>query len=77
MQEIRSFVVHFLGKSFVETPKFQFKEFLKSTNKRTPVLFMVGPNVNCIKELEQLMLTDPKTCEKVMVDYQPLGSVEP
>ena len=25
MQEIRSFIVHFLGKHFVEVPKFDFK----------------------------------------------------
>ena len=48
MQEIRSFIVHFLGKHFVEVPKFDFKLFLECTNKTTPVLFTVGPNVNCL-----------------------------
>ena len=48
MQEIRAFVVHFLGKKFVEIPRFNFPTFLATTTKRTPVLFMVGSNVNCL-----------------------------
>ena len=54
MQEIRSFIVHFLGQYYVEMPIFDFKKFLARTNKqktpiwkRKPSLLMVGPNVNC------------------------------
>lgn len=48
MQEIRAFVVHFLGKKFVEPPRFNFSQFLNTTSKRVPVLFMVGSDVNCL-----------------------------
>ena len=75
MQEIKSFIVHFLGKYFVELPRFDFKSFLQRTNKRTPTLFMVGPNVNCQQELTKLMQSDI-TLSKQVIEYQPLGSIE-
>ena len=34
MQELRSFIVHFLGKFFVEIPDFKFGEFLDEPVKR-------------------------------------------
>lgn len=33
MQELRSFIVHFLGKYFVEIPDFKFAEFLNERQK--------------------------------------------
>ena len=51
MQEISAFVIHFLGQYYVEVPKFEFASFLTTTNKRTPVLFMVGTDVNALEEL--------------------------
>ena len=70
MQEIRSFIVHFLGKYFVEQPKFDFVNFLSSTNKKTPVLFMVGSNINCLQELYTMMkYQDSKMAEKINIDY--------
>ena len=52
MQEIRSFIGHFLGKHFVEIPILNFSKLYKRTSKRTIVLFMCGPNVNCLQELQ-------------------------
>ena len=74
MQEIRSFIVHFLGKHFVEIPILNFSKLFKRTSKRTIVLFMCGPNVNCLQELYTLKVKDPKA-DKAIIEYQPLGSI--
>ena len=68
MQEIRSFIVHFLdpGEKFVETPQFNFKSFVKGIKKRQYVMIMAGPNVNSYQELEQLL----QTCDPILVQQK-------
>ena len=46
-----SFISFFLGVSYTEVPPFDFSRILKETTPKTPVLFMNGPNVNCLNEL--------------------------
>lgn len=78
MQEIRSFIMTFLGKYFVETPQFEFSNFLHTFKKRTSVMFMLGPNMNMQQELDQLIDScDSRLIERVRgcCKYQPLGSV--
>ena len=61
MQEIRSFIIHFLdpGEKFIEPPQFNFENFIRTVKKKQPVMFMVGPNVNSFQELKQLQMTLP------------------
>lgn len=52
LDEIRSFISFFLGVEFTEAPVFDFSNILRSASKRTPILFLNGPNVNCFNELQ-------------------------
>ena len=80
MNEIRSFISFFLGVAFIEIPPFDFTNILKQTSNKTPVLFMNGPNVNCLAELntfKENAKVKANRVDDVRIEYQPLGSIAP
>ena len=77
LDEIRSFVGFFLGVQYTEAPPFDFSNILSSASSKTPILFMNGPNVNCLNELHIFKKSAFTVNENITIQYQPLGSVAP
>ena len=77
LDEIRSFVSFFLGVQYTEAPPFDFSSVLSSASSKTPILFMNGPNVNCLNELHIFKKSAFSVNDSITIQYQPLGSVAP
>ena len=67
--EIKSFISYFLGRRFTGQPDFEFHKILKQTDKKTPTLLMLGPNVNAYTELYNLKKSMPATATEVSLHY--------
>ena len=69
LDEIRSFVSFFLGVSYTEAPPFDFSNVLNSATPKTPILFMNGPNVNCLNELQIYKKATFSVNDNVTIQY--------
>ena len=75
LQEIKSFISFFLGRNFTESPPFEFVHIYNQSDKKTPILLLLGNNVNCYNELFNNKMLIPQT-QSLALDYQPLGQIE-